>query len=119
MGASGVLRQVARKTLLALPLLFIAAFFLVPLGLSVAISFWERVGLRVRPAFTLHSYAEFLSGVRFAVLERSLFVAAEVTLAGLLIAYPFAYVLAVNACPQATRLGPPLFSPPLSGYLPL
>ena len=77
-----MLRQVARKTLLALPLLFIAAFFLVPLGLSVAISFWERVGLRVRPAFTLRSYAEFLSGVRFAVLERSLLVAVEVTLTG-------------------------------------
>src|SRR5260221_14348937 len=97
MGASGVLRPVARKALLPLPLLFIAAFFLVPLGPSVAISFWERVGLRVRPAFPLHSYAEFLACVRVAVLERSLFVAAEVTLAGLLIAYPVAYVLAVKA----------------------
>src|SRR5260221_14508909 len=115
MGASGVLRQVARKTLLALPLLFIAAFFLVPLGLSVAISFWERVGLRVRPAFTLHSYAEFLSGVRFAVLERSLFVAAEVTLAGLLIAYPIAYVLAVKASRPATRLVLLLFTIPFPG----
>src|SRR5260370_30307439 len=102
-----MVRQVARKTLLALPLLFIAAFFLVPLGLSVAISFWERVGLRVRPAFTLHSYAEFLSGVRFAVLERSLFVAAEVTLAGPLIAFPLAHVLAVKAGRQAAQVGVP------------
>ncbi len=107
-----MLRQVARKTLLALPLLFIAAFFLVPLGLSVAISFWERVGLRVRPAFTLHSYAEFFSGVRFAVLERSLLVAAEVTLAGLLIAYPIAYMLAVKTSRQATRLVLLLFTIP-------
>src|SRR5260370_9453812 len=107
-----MVRQVARKTLLALPLLFIAAFFLVPLGLSVAISFWERVGLGVRPAFTLHSYAECRSGVRFAGLERSLFVAAEVTLAGLLIAYPIAYVLAVKASRQATRLVLLLFTIP-------
>src|SRR5260370_36090911 len=102
-----MVRQVARKPLLALPLLFITAFFLVPLGLSVAISFWERVGLRVRPAFTLRSYAEFLSGVRFAVLERSLFVAAEVTLAGLLIAYPIASVLAGKAGRQAAQVGVP------------
>jgi ABC-type spermidine/putrescine transport system permease subunit I len=60
----------------------------------------------------LHSYAEFLSGVRFAVLERSLFVAAEVTLAGLLIAYPIAYVLAVKASRQTTRLMLLLFTIP-------
>jgi ABC-type spermidine/putrescine transport system permease subunit I len=107
-----MLRQIARKSLLALPLLFIAAFFLVPLFLTVAISFWERVGLRVVPAFTLRSYDEFLSSVRFTVLERSLVVATQVTLAGLLIAYPIAYTLAVRASRHTTRILLLLFTIP-------
>jgi len=104
--------KVARKTLLALPLLFTAVFLLLPLGLTVVISFWEKVGLRVVPAFTLRSYAEFFSGVRFAVHERSLLVAAEVTLAGLLFAYPIAYVLALRASRQTTRVVLLLFTIP-------
>jgi ABC-type spermidine/putrescine transport system permease subunit I len=111
-GASSMLRHLARKTLLALPLLFMGAFFFVPLVLTVAISFWEKVGLRVVPAFTLRSYAEFFSSVRFGVLERSLVVAAEVTLAGLLIAYPTAYMLAVKAGRHTTRLVLLLFTIP-------
>ena len=107
-----MLRKVARKTLLALPLLFTTVFLLLPLGLTVAISFWERVGLRVVPAFTLHSYTDFFSGVRFAVLGRSLLVAAEVTLVGLLIAYPIAYMLALKASRQTTRLLLLLFTIP-------
>jgi ABC-type spermidine/putrescine transport system permease subunit I len=104
MSAGGRLRALARKLLLALPLLFIVTFFLVPLGLAGAISFWERAGLRVVPAFTFRSYAEFFTGVRFGVFERSLLVAAAVTLAGLLIAYPIAYVLAMKATRRQTRL---------------
>ena len=107
-----MLRKVGRKTLLALPLLFTTVFLLLPLGLTVAISFWERVGLRVVPAFTLHSYTDFFSGVRFAVLGRSLLVAAEVTLVGLLIAYPIAYMLALKASRQTTRLVLLLFTIP-------
>jgi ABC-type spermidine/putrescine transport system permease subunit I len=104
--------EVARYALLALPLLFVAAFLLVPLGLTVAISFWERVGLRMRPAFTLKSYLQFLSGVRFEVLERSLAVAAEVTVIGLLIAYPIAYVLAMKSSRRTTRIVLLLFTVP-------
>ena len=107
-----MLRQIARRMLLALPLAFMTAFFFVPLVLGVAISFWERVGLRVLPAFTLRSYAEFFSGVRFVVHERSLLMAAEVTVVGVLVAYPIAYVLAVKASRQTTRLVLLLFTIP-------
>jgi len=111
-GVSSLLRQIARRMLLALPLAFMTAFFFVPLVLGVAISFWERVGLRVLPAFTLRSYAEFFSGVRFVVHERSLLMAAEVTVVGVLVAYPIAYVLAVKASRQTTRLVLLLFTIP-------
>ncbi|MBI3708807.1 MAG: ABC transporter permease [Proteobacteria bacterium] len=88
------------------------AFLLVPLGLTVVISFWERVGVRIRPAFTLRSYAAFLSGVRLEILERSLIVAAEVTLIGLVIAYPIAHFLAMRAGRAATRTVLLLFTVP-------
>src|SRR5689334_22868854 len=107
-----MLRGVLRKALLALPLLVITVFLILPLGLTVVISFWERVGLRIVPAFTLHSYVDFFSGVRFAVLGRSLLVAAEVTLVGLLVAYPIAYMLALKASRQTTRLVLLLFTIP-------
>lgn len=39
-------------------------FVLVPLGLTIVVSFWQRVGLRARPAFTLASYLDFFQGAR-------------------------------------------------------
>src|SRR5436309_3383134 len=87
---------VARYALLVLPLTFVAGTLLVPLGLMFVWSFWERAGFWIRPAFTLASYAEFFAGVRLSVLERSLVVAAGVTLLGLLLAYPIAYFLALR-----------------------
>ncbi len=86
----------ARYGLLALPLAVVAGLLFVPLGLMFVWSFWERAGFWIRPAFTLASYAEFLSGVRLQVLERSLVVAAAVTLLGLALAYPIAYFLAMR-----------------------
>ena len=86
----------ARHALLALPLAFVAGALLVPLGLMFVWSFWERAGFWIRPAFTLASYAEFFTGVRLSVLERSLVVGAGVTLLGLLLAYPVAYFLALR-----------------------
>ena len=83
-----------------------------PLGLSIAISFWQRAGLFFRPAFTLASYAEFLAGARLFVLERSLLVAAEATALSLILAYPIAYMLAFKARRRTTRLVLMLFTVP-------
>ena len=91
---------------------FPGGFLLVPLGLMVAVSFWERVGLFVRPAFVLTSYLAFFDGVRFTVLERSLLVSLEATVLSLVIAYPIAYFLAFKARPGTARLVLLLFTVP-------
>ena len=102
----------ARHALLALPIGFVAAFLVAPLGLTIVISFWERAGLRIRPAFTLKSYEAFFDGVRLLVFERSLLVAVEATAISLLLAYPIAYFLATKARPRDARLVLTLFTVP-------
>jgi ABC-type spermidine/putrescine transport system permease subunit I len=106
------MRSGVRYALLAVPILFVVAFLLVPLGLTVAISFWERAGLQLRPAFTLDSYLAFFDGARLSVLERSLVVSAEATAVGLLIAYPIAYFLSTRLRPNLARMLLLLFAVP-------
>jgi ABC-type spermidine/putrescine transport system permease subunit I len=101
-----------RWAFLTLPIGVVAVFLLAPLGLMVAISFWERAGLLVRPAFTLAAYRDFFQGVRLSVLERSLIVSFEATLISLLIAYPIAYFLAFKASVRTSRAVLLLFAVP-------
>jgi ABC-type spermidine/putrescine transport system permease subunit I len=105
-------RSLVLRAFLFLPIFFLAVFLLVPLGLMIAVSFWERAGLLVRPAFVLTSYFAFFEGVRLVVLERSLLVALEATVLSLLIAYPIAYFLAFRVRPAATRVVLLLFTVP-------
>jgi ABC-type spermidine/putrescine transport system permease subunit I len=105
-------RSFVLRAFLGLPIAFLAAFLLAPLALTIAVSFWERAGLLVRPAFTMASYLEFFEGVRLVVLERSLIVSLEATALSLLIAYPIAYFLAFKAKPAATRTVLLLFTVP-------
>ena len=105
-------RQRPRQALLWLPVAFVAAFLVIPLGLTVAISFWERAGVRFVPAFSLSSYVAVVEGARLTVLERSLIVALEATMLSLAIAYPLAYFLARKAQPRSTRLVLLLFTIP-------
>jgi ABC-type spermidine/putrescine transport system permease subunit I len=104
--------RAVRWIFLASPIGFVTVFLLAPLGLSVAIGFWERAGLKLRPAFSLAAYADFFDGVRLQVLLRSLVVSVEATALGLLIAYPIAYFLAFKARPTATRAVLMLFTVP-------
>jgi ABC-type spermidine/putrescine transport system permease subunit I len=76
------------------------------------VSFWERAGLLVRPAFTAAAYLDFFGGVRLVVFERSLVVSLEATALSLLIAYPIAYFLAFQARPAAARAVLFLFTVP-------
>jgi ABC-type spermidine/putrescine transport system permease subunit I len=101
-----------RWAFLTLPIGVVAVFLLAPLGLMVAISFWERAGLLVRPAFTLTAYRDFFQGVRLSVLERSLIVSFEATLISLLIAYPIAYFLAFKTSVRTSRAVLLLFAVP-------
>jgi hypothetical protein len=97
---------ILHRSLLALPIAFVAIFLLLPLAFTFAVSFWPRAGLMMVPGFTLASYEAFFGGVRLLVLERSLRIAAEATVLSLLIAYPIAWFLATRAsrgadCPVA------------------
>jgi spermidine/putrescine transport system permease protein len=85
-----VARSIVLRAFLLLPIAFVAAFLLAPLGLTIAVSFWRRVGLSVRPAFVFVSYLTFFDSVRFAVLARSLLVSIEATVLSLFISFPLA-----------------------------
>jgi ABC-type spermidine/putrescine transport system permease subunit I len=102
----------SRIVLLLVPVIFVAVFLIGPLALAFAISFWQRVGFRVRPAFQLSAYFDFLSGVRLFVLERGLVVAAEVTTLSLLLAYPIAYFLCFRVRRESARIVLVMFTLP-------
>ena len=97
------MKDLFRRLLLLIPVIFISFFLIIPLGFTFVISFWKRAGFKILPAFTLNSYAEFFSGVRLLVLERSLLVSIEATALSLLIAYPIAYFIAKHIKPELTR----------------
>jgi ABC-type spermidine/putrescine transport system permease subunit I len=101
-----------RLVLLAVPVVFVAVFLIAPLALTLAISFWQRVGFRTRPAFRLDAYLDFLTGVRLFVLERGVVVAAEVTAISLVLAYPIAYFLCFRVRREAARVTLVLFTLP-------
>jgi ABC-type spermidine/putrescine transport system permease subunit I len=105
-------RHFARTGLLSLPLVFIGVFLVVPLGLTIVISFWERAGMKFRPAFSLGSYITIIEGARLQVLERSLLVAVEATALSLLLAYPLAYFIARKMEPYTARIVLVLFTVP-------
>ena len=106
------LAKLRRQALLSLPLVFIGVFLLVPLCVTIFVSFWERVGVKFRPAFTFRSYETIIEGARIDVLIRSLVAAVEATVLSLLIAYPIAYVLARKTRPSVMRIVLLLFTVP-------
>src|SRR6185295_18664956 len=111
-GARRSWRRFMRAGLLSLPVVFVVAFLFLPLCLTIVIRFWERVGMKFRPALSLASYATIIEGARLQVLERSLIIAVEATALSLLIAYPIAYFLARKAGAHATRIVLVLFTIP-------
>jgi ABC-type spermidine/putrescine transport system permease subunit I len=107
-----MLARIIRYSLLAAPLLFVAVFLLVPVGFAFIVSFWEKSGFKIVPAFSLHAYHTFFTGARLAVLEASLVFAVAVTLLGLLLAYPIAYFLSRRIKPQISEVLLFLFAVP-------
>ena len=101
-----------RQALLSLPLAFVGLFLIVPLALTIMVSFWERAGLRFRPAFSLNSYIAIIEGARLEVLKRTFIVSIEATAISLAIAYPIAYFLARKADPRSARTVLVLFTIP-------
>jgi ABC-type spermidine/putrescine transport system permease subunit I len=105
-------RLLERWAFPALPIGFAVVFVVLPLALTIAVSFWTRVGLLVRPAFTFTSYEAFFAGARLLVLERSFLASIEATVLSLLLAYPIAYFLAFKVSPRAARTVLLLFTVP-------
>jgi ABC-type spermidine/putrescine transport system permease subunit I len=104
--------RLGRYALLAAPILFVVAFLLVPLGLTLVVSFWERAGFTLRPALSFDAYITFFTGVRLLVLRNSLVLAALVTLIGLLLAYPIAYFLSTRVSARVSQTCLFLFAVP-------
>ena len=96
--------RLGRYGFLAAPIAFVTMFLLAPLALTGVLSFWKRAGFKLEPAFTLASYEAFFSGVRLAVLEKSLVAALIVTALGLLVAYPIAYFLSNRVSRRTSQI---------------
>lgn len=96
-----------RAAVLGLPLALLFTIILGPLLITFVISFWQKTGFTMKPAFTLANYLDFFSGVRLQVLLRSLWVAMTATILMLFIAYPIAYLIATRL--RATLVRPVLF----------
>jgi putative spermidine/putrescine transport system permease protein len=80
----------------------LAVFFVVPFGIMVAISFFNRVqGGFYTPAFVFDNYARFLTRSSAIVLGFSLWLAALVAVICVAIALPFTYLL--RGLPAAGR----------------
>ena len=111
MSVSGKL-LVARLFAFGIPLVTVGAFILAPIAIMAVISFWQKTGFSMRPAFVLDAYRAFLGGVRFEVFIRSLWVATSSTVIMLLIAYPVAFLIATRVRPDIVRTVLFLFSVP-------
>lgn len=92
------------RILLAVPLLLVSVLVLCPLAVMFMISFWQRSGFTMVPAFTFVSYQEFLGGVRTLVLTRTTFVGLASTALSLALAYPVAYYLAFRTRASTARI---------------
>jgi putative spermidine/putrescine transport system permease protein len=88
-------RRLADYAPLAFPAAMLTAFFVVPFGIMVAVSFFRRQqGGFYTPNFVLANYERFLSAFFGGVLGFSLMLSALVAVLCLLIAFPFTYLLA-------------------------
>lgn len=76
-------------------LLWTAAFFVMPLVIMGVYSLWKRVGSRLITDYSLANYEKFFAkSYLFQSLINSLEVTFIVTVISVLLAYPFAYILA-------------------------
>jgi spermidine/putrescine transport system permease protein len=90
----------AYKTAVALPpLIWVAAFLLVPYLLMFCYSFWSvSASQTIMHSWNLDNYRQLLQvDVYWQTLLRSMSIAARVTIFSLLLAYPVAYFLSFHA----------------------
>jgi ABC-type spermidine/putrescine transport system permease subunit I len=98
--------------LFGLPLLALGILVIGPFLITLMVSFWEKKGLGMSPAFSLKAYALFFDGPRLRVFLESFWTAASATLLMLPLAYGIAYLAAFRLRPRAARLVLFLFAAP-------
>jgi spermidine/putrescine transport system permease protein len=96
----------ARAAALAAPPFAYALLLLAfPLIAIVLISFWTQDFLELDTTFTLANYGEIASEPIYrALLLRSLFVSAVVTMVTVILAYPVAYFVSFHVAPEKKAL---------------
>jgi len=86
-------------------LLWVAAFFIVPLSVIAVYSVWQRTGGRLVTEVTLANYAKFFGRDYFLdALVNSLEITSLTTVISILLAYPLAYILAYQVPIRWQRL---------------
>lgn len=91
---SAFLTRHASKLVLGIPIMWIVLFMLVPYGVLLTYSFWLKKYPLFVPAFQFGNYWTLLTDPQYKqVLLRTLKIAALVSAAALILAYPFAYFL--------------------------
>jgi spermidine/putrescine transport system permease protein len=86
-------------------LLWTAIFFLVPLVVMAVVSLWRRVGTETVASWTFANYAKFLQrGAFLDAMANSLEVTVIVTAISVVLAYPFAWILAERVPERWQRL---------------
>lgn len=91
--------------LLAPAVLWIIAFFTLPIALMVAVSLWRREGSEIVRTWDLGNYANFLEKSYFLQgLWNSLEITAVVTIISVLLAYPLAWIIAEQVPARFRRL---------------
>ncbi|MCC5974136.1 MAG: ABC transporter permease [Rubellimicrobium sp.] len=91
--------------LIAAPFVYVILLLAVPLSAVVLFSFWTQDFMSVDTTFTLNNYRRIATEPIFGVLlQRSVFVAAMVTLVTVLLAYPVAYFVSFHVEPGKKSL---------------
>ncbi len=95
-----------RAFLLVLPpFAYVILLLAVPLSAVILFSFWTQDFMTVDTTFTLHNYRRIFTEPIFGVLlQRSLFVAAMVTLVTVVLAFPVAYYVSFHVHPSKKSL---------------
>ncbi|RVT84224.1 ABC transporter permease [Rhodobacteraceae bacterium CCMM004] len=105
MAAEGVSDARAGLTLVAPPLLFALLLLAVPLAAILAFSFWTQDFLTIDRTFTLDNYRSAVTEPIYReLLFRSLWIAAAVTAATVILAFPVAYFVSFHVRPERKSL---------------
>jgi spermidine/putrescine transport system permease protein len=110
----------AATTLLLLspPLGWLLAFVLVPLGFTVALSFWKSTIFGTVPDFQFSNYEQILTTPLYRdLLARTLWIALVTTLISLIVSYPIAYFLSIQPGARKAVLALLLFLPFWTSYV--